>query len=179
MGSSVHRSHLPRLAPEFYRGLAVVHWTMTIHERQLGWLTPEFHARCREVLLHTMVRYQLLSPACCLMPDHAHFIWMGIDEGADSALAVEFFRRHTNAFLGPRHWQREPYDHVLRENARTRGAFRSICHYVFANPVRKEMVQSWQEYPFSGATLPGYPDVDPRREGFWEVFWKIYNAKLQ
>lgn len=91
MASNSPRGHLLRLAPEFYRGRAVVHWTMTMDDRRIGWLDREFHARCRESLLHTMVRYHMLSPIYCLMPDHAHFVWMGIAENADSALDPSSF----------------------------------------------------------------------------------------
>ena len=147
--------HLPRLEPQFYRGFAVVHWVMAVQDRRTGWLTPEFHYRCRETLLHTMVRYHLSSPAYCLMPDHAHFIWMGVHEGADQALAAEFFRRQTNSLLAPASWQKQAFDHVLREHERKRGAFGSVCHYVFENPGRKGLVAAWQEWKFSGATLPG------------------------
>ena len=161
MDESKH-GHLPRLAPEYYRGLAVVHWVMTVDDRRTGWLTPEFHVRCRETLLHTMVRYHLLSPVYCLMPDHAHFVWMGVDDTADLTLAAEFFRRQTNALLAPMNWQREPFDHVLREKERKHGAFGAVCHYVLENPVRKGLVERWANWKFSGASLPGYPDVDPR-----------------
>lgn len=173
------RSHLPRLADEFYRGRAVVHWTMCIRDRQTGWLTREFHLRCREALLHAMVHYQALSPAYCLMPDHAHFVWMGLSETTDLARAAEFFRRQTGSHLKPFEWQKEPFDHVLREEERRHGAFAAVCHYVMENPVRKELVTDWRRYEFSGTVLPGYPDLDPRREDFWDVFWKIYNAKVE
>jgi REP element-mobilizing transposase RayT len=106
MNDHARHGHLPRLAPEYYRGLAVVHWVMTVDDRRTGWLTPHFHAQRREALLHTMVRYSLLSPAYCLMPDHAHFIWMGVDTAADLALAAEFFRRQTNLLLSPMSWQK-------------------------------------------------------------------------
>jgi REP element-mobilizing transposase RayT len=112
------------------------------------------------------------------MPDHAHFVWMGVDDGADQALAAEFFRRQTNPLLAPVSWQKEPYDHLLQEHERKHGAFGSICHYVLENPVRKGFVEKWKEWAFSGAILPGYPDVDPRREDFWDVFWKIYNKRV-
>ena len=174
VGAQANRGHLPRLAPEYYRGLAVVHWTMTLQDRQTGWLCPEFHARCREALLHTMVRYALLSPVYCLMPAHAHFVWMGVEERSEQVHAAEFFRRQTNGLLSPHRWQKESYDHVLREDERRRGAFGAVCQYILENPVRKGLGDTWQTDAFSGAVLPGYPDVDPRREDFWEVFWKIY-----
>ena len=178
MSENTRHGHLPRLAPEYYRGLAVVHWVMTVGDRQTGWLTPQFHAQCREALLHTMVRYSLLSPAYCLMPDHAHFVWMGLDEASDLKLAAEFFRRQTNSLLAPMSWQKEPFDHVLREHERKRGAFGSVCYYVLENPVRKGLAEKWADWAFSGAILPGYPDVDPRREDFWDVFWEIYYKRV-
>jgi putative transposase len=178
MGPTIRHGHLPRLAPEHYQGLAVAHWTMTIQDRRTGWLTPEFHVRCREALLHTMVRYHLVNPAYCLMPDHGHFVWMGVASESDQSLAAEFFRRQTNAILCPLRWQKESYDHVLRENERMRGAFQTVCHYVLENPVRKGLVPAWDGYEFSGAAVPGYPDLQPRRDDYWEVFWKIYNAKV-
>lgn len=178
MDENTTHGHLPRLAPEYYRGLAAVHWVMTIDDRRTGWLTPQFHAQCREALLHTMVRYSLLSPAYCLMPDHAHFVWMGVSQASDLALAAEFFRRQTNPLLAPVRWQKEPFDHVLREHECKRGALGSVCHYILENPVRKGLIEKWPDYPFLGAILPGYPDMDPRREDFWDVFWKIYNKRV-
>ena len=172
-----HR-HLPRLAPEFYRGFAVVHWIMAVNDRKVGWLTTECHARLREELVHAMVRYCVLSPAYCLMPDHAHVIWMGIAETADLRKAVESFRRHSNTLLAHFQWQQQAYDHVLREGERRRGAFAEVCRYVLENPVRQRLCDSWRDYPFSGAILPGYSDVEPRRQDFWEVFWKIYAGNV-
>jgi hypothetical protein len=33
-------------------------------------------------------------------------------------------------------------------------------------------------WPFEGAIVPGYPDLDPRQDDYWERFWKIYYGKL-
>src|SRR5439155_8879272 len=41
--------HLPRLSPEFYRGFAVVHWTITLERRAKGWLNDLFHSQFRGV----------------------------------------------------------------------------------------------------------------------------------
>jgi putative transposase len=171
--------HLPRLASEYYRGLAMVHWTMTIKDRQTGWLTPCRHAQFREAMLHTLVRYEMICPVYCCMPDHVHLVWMGLATSTDQSLAVEFFRRQTNRVLTPFSWQREGHDHVLREQERTRGAFSAVCQYVLENPIRTELALRREEYEFSGSCLPSYPDVDPRREDFWEVFWKIYAKRVE
>jgi hypothetical protein len=45
--------HLPRLAPEFYRGFVVVQWTLTLERRATGWLDDLFHR---------------LSANCCSTP---------------------------------------------------------------------------------------------------------------
>jgi putative transposase len=151
---------------------------MTIEARATGWLSDLFHARWREAMLHALVQHDLLCPVYCLMPDHAHFIWLGGSTGSDQRHAVTEFRRNTNRLLAPLRWQREAYDHVLREVERKQDAFRTVCWYVLENPVRKDLVSNWKDYPYSGALFPGYPDLDPRRADFWEVFWKIYSRRM-
>ena len=152
---------------------------MTVDRRATGWLDALRHAQFREALLHTMVRYELLCPTYCLMPDHAHFVWMGLAPPADQRGAATFCRRATNRLLAPEKWQREPYDSVLREEQRKRGAFQSACHYVRDNPVRAGLAATANDYAFSGAIVPGFPDMDPRREDFSGVFWSVYNAKVE
>src|SRR5437868_14679860 len=71
-------NYLPRLPREYYRGDAVVHWTLTTFDRAEGWLTESFHLRFRELMLHTSVRHGISCPTYCLMPDHCHIVWMGL-----------------------------------------------------------------------------------------------------
>ena len=51
--------------------------------------------------------------------------------------------------------QHQPHDHVLREEERRRDAFAKTCFYTLANPVRKSLVPQEQDWPFSGAVVPG------------------------
>ncbi|HEX4607101.1 MAG TPA: hypothetical protein VH092_02765 [Urbifossiella sp.] len=39
---------LPRLPPEYYRGQAYVHWSMTTDGRKTGWVIPLFNYKLRE-----------------------------------------------------------------------------------------------------------------------------------
>jgi hypothetical protein len=55
--------YLRRLPDGFYRGRAMVYWTMTIQGRRCGWLTGELHLEFREVLLHTLARFRLYAPS--------------------------------------------------------------------------------------------------------------------
>lgn len=171
-------SHLPRLAPEYYRGLSVVHWTLALDDRATGWLSERFHLQFREIMLHVLTKYGLLCPAYCLMPDHVHLLWMGVAADADQRTAMKSFRTETTPLLRPFAWQRQPFDHVLREDERKRGAFTAVCQYVLENPLRKGLVERWQDYAFCGAMVPGYPSLDPQRGDYWELFWRVYAVKV-
>ena len=149
---------------------------MTLEQRATGWLDALHHATLREYLVHALGRFGLVCPAYCVMPDHAHFLWLGVSDASDHKRGVSLLREAWNAELarGRRTLQKQPFDHVLRENERERGAFAAVASYIFENPVRAGLVGQWQDYPFSDALIPGYPKCDPRDEDFWERFWRIY-----
>ncbi|MBI5767864.1 MAG: hypothetical protein HZA93_08705 [Verrucomicrobia bacterium] len=177
---SKRKSYLPRLAPEHYRGRAFVLWTPTIENRATGWLTPTFHHQWQLMLLHACARYELLCPACVLMPDHAHLIWLGLnDHGSDQRLAIEFLRKNLRPYLAPADWQHQAHDHVLTEDERERGTFLATAIYVLENPVRAGLVPRREAYPYLGCCVPGYPELDPRLPDFWERFWRCYNYLVE
>ncbi|MEO2035936.1 MAG: hypothetical protein ABGZ35_28005 [Planctomycetaceae bacterium] len=154
-----HGDYLKRLSAEYYRGRACVHWTMTIHDRKTGWLQPIFYYRFRELLTHTMFRYALSCPIFCCMPDHVHLLWVGILDDADQRLAMKYFRKHVNEALqviGVR-LQRQPYDHVLRDEERRDSAFESLAEYMARNPERSGLVKpdEYATYEYTGCLIPG------------------------
>ncbi|MEY4938937.1 MAG: hypothetical protein RIQ93_672 [Verrucomicrobiota bacterium] len=174
------KGHLPRLTPEHYRGRAFVHWTLTTEDRATGWLTPEFHDHWRYILLHACARYDLICPAYVLMPDHIHLLWLGLNKnGSDQRIAVEFLRKHLRAHLAPAEWQHQAHDHVLRDEERAHGAFAAVAQYLFENPLRAGLVSRWETYPYCGQTAPGYPDLDPKDQDYWPLFWRIYNKQIE
>ena len=173
--ASLNRAfYLPRLDRSFYVGDAVVHWTLPISHRRSGWLDNAFHARFRELLLHTAAREALLCPTYCLMPDHLHLVWMGLRADTDQHNGMAFLRTHLEAALAPQKFQHQAHDHVLREAERQRGAFASACCYDLDNPRRAGLVNHPREWPYLGAVIPGYPTLHPLTEGFWEKLWKVY-----
>lgn len=174
------QGHHPRLDPTGYRGSAVVHWTLTVEGRATGWLTRRFHEAWRYVLLHTGARYHLLCPAYVLMPDHAHLIWVGVDEhGSDQRLAMEFLRRMLAPQLAPARWQHQAHDHVLRENERTESAFVRVATYILDNPVRAGLVDHRADYSFRGCCVPGYPYLEVADGDDWERFWRIHQKSVE
>jgi hypothetical protein len=52
---------LRRLAPEYYRGQAYVHWSLTMDDRKTGWLVPIFYYKYREILTHPVSLRTVLS----------------------------------------------------------------------------------------------------------------------
>jgi putative transposase len=168
-------NYLPRLAPEFYRGDAVVHWTLPIAQRQTGWLTEKFHLRFREVLVHACAREQLLCPCYCLMPDHIHLLWMGLTVESDQRKGMVFFRTYTEPLLAPHRYQSQAHDHVLGDEERRQGSFATHCGYILQNPVRAKLAEAAHKWPYAGAMVPAYPKLDPHDEKFWGIFWKLYH----
>lgn len=172
----VGQRHLPRLAPEHYRGRAFIHWALTVENRATGWLTPEFYNLWLLTLLHASARYQLVTPAFVLMPDHVHLLWFGLNQrGSDQRVALGLLRKYLCRHLSPATWQRQPFDHVLRDKEQESRALESATRYILDNPVRACLAGHWQDYPYLGCCLPGYPDFEVRAEDFWERFWRCYH----
>jgi len=172
-----YKGRLKRLDPVFYQAKCYVHWTFTIQGRETGWLTDEHHTAVREMLQQWLVRYHQCCPAYCLMPDHAHFVFIGLNDHADQLPLIREFSREWNKLLHPVQLATQAYDNVLREDDRANDGFPSLIHYILQNPVRKKLVDKWQEWPHSGTCLPGYPHLNMRKDYFWENFWKGYNQQ--
>jgi putative transposase len=175
----VEHNYLRRLDPSFYRGHAYVHWSMTMDERKQGWLTPLFYSKFREVLTHTMFRYALNCPVYCCMPDHIHLLWIGILEGSDQRDAAKFFRAQLNPILQAfeARFQHQPYDRVLRAEDRECSAFEEVVEYIARNPERAGLVplDGYRQYEFSGCLVPGYPNLSPWQDDYWDLFWRIHS----
>jgi putative transposase len=176
-GSGIDRPfYLPRLPREYYQGDAVVLWTMPLANRAAGWLDELFHARFRERMLHAVVRGGYLCPTYCLMPDHLHFVWMGLNLQSNQINGIKFLREHLAPILLPQKFQHQAHDHVLKEEERRQGAFAGVCFYIVDNARKAGLVEDARAWPFAGAIVPGYPALHPLEENFWPKFWKRYFA---
>jgi putative transposase len=97
----VGANYLPRLSREYYRGDAVVLWTLTMFDRATSWLSTGLHSKFRELMFHVMAREELVCPIYCLMPDHIHLVWMGLLRESDQFKGMAFFRRYFEPELAP------------------------------------------------------------------------------
>ena len=177
MNAEDFHDYLRRLPEGFYHGHAVVHWSMSLKSRATGWLDRPFHQHFRELLLHACHREMIYCPGYCLMPDHVHLMWMGMDEGSRQKPALAHLRRNFNLALPQdMELQKQPFDHVLRRHERERGAFQKVATYIMDNPVRAGLVASRPEWPFTGAMIPGYPELSPAMPDYWERFWRLVHS---
>jgi REP element-mobilizing transposase RayT len=176
--TSQRHDYLKRLPPEYYQGQAYIHWALTMEDRKIGWLIPIFYYKFRELLTHTAFRFGLCCPIYCCMPDHIHLLWIGFQDDCDQRKAMRYFRRQTNPILATleTRFQKQPHDHILREEERERSAFENVAEYIVRNPERKKLVEpdKFHTYPFTGCLVPGYPELKPFEEGYWDRFWRIY-----
>ncbi|MCE9518249.1 MAG: hypothetical protein K8R87_01575 [Verrucomicrobia bacterium] len=173
--ASVNRPfYLPRLDRSAYRGHAVVHWTLTLEARSAGWLNPSFHAAFRELMLHAAAREGLFCPAYCMMPDHLHLVWMGLNPATDQRNAMAFLRTHLKRNIAPAQFQRQAHDHVLKEDERKQDTFAKACLYALKNPVRAGLVSDARDWEYLGAIIPGYPTLHPHDASYWRLFWELY-----
>ncbi len=155
----------------------MIFWTHTMARRATGWLNEDFHAHFREVLLHACARQHLACPAYVLMPDHWHLVWLGMAATSDQHAATRFLRRYPQPRLGEFTLDDRAYDHVLRRTEKSREAIGSSCHYVQENPIRAGYCLDRTGWPYAGAMIAGFPELDARRPDFWEVFWRIYEKQ--
>jgi hypothetical protein len=109
-------------------------------------------------------------------------LWADILDESDQRTAMRFFRRQLNPALelaGAR-LQKQPYDHVLRDDEHAREAFEQLVDYIARNPERADLAPraKYREYPYTGCVMPGYPNLVLWHDDYWEKFWRIY-VKLQ
>ena len=146
--------------------------------RAQGWLTPLFHSRFREVLVHASTRYSFVVPAYCLMPDHLYLVWMGLSRASDQHNGMKFLREQLAPALRPHQFQHQAHDHVLRPAELENEAFQRVCSYILDNARVAGLVQRLEEWPYAGAIVPGYPALHPLASDFWPLFWKLYSPAL-
>ena len=71
--------------------------------------------------------------------------------------------------------QDQAFDHVLRSDERQVEAFHDVFEYVVRNPERTGLVpvDGYSRYKFSGCLVPGYPQLRPFDDSFWNEFNRV------
>jgi REP element-mobilizing transposase RayT len=152
-----------RLPAEAY-ATADCEYFFTLCARQHGpvFTDPTVASGVVEALLWRKKRHDWTLFCYCLMPDHLHFLVRLPDEqptfrnsGVRGSTPegildhVGEFKSYTTTRVWWRGggrgalWQKSSYDRIVRQNGLEAAA------YVLNNPVRKGLVERWNEYPYS------------------------------
>ncbi|MGR3173831.1 MAG: REP-associated tyrosine transposase [Candidatus Scalindua sp.] len=85
----------------------------------------------------------------CFMPDHLHILTSG-NEKTNLIKFIKTFKQITGYNFkkadGRNLWQKSFHDHVVRKEE----SLNTIAEYIFNNPVRKGLVNNYEDYPFLG-----------------------------
>ena len=103
-----------------------------------------------EILKKTRERNSCKIYAHCLMPDHLHLLLNPADSGTTVSRFMQTFKSQTAFWYKREHgrglWQRGFYDHVVRKSE----DLAKIAQYILSNPVRRDLTEDAEDYPYSG-----------------------------
>jgi putative transposase len=141
----------PRLTAELYADpTAICSLTICTLNRAPLFADHGLAGICRDVLAERAGECRVALLAYCIMPDHVHIL-----ASPTATSLIEFVRQvksvSTRALwhkgVAGRIWQARFYDHFLRRDEDVE----TVRRYILANPMRKGLVATADEYPFSGA----------------------------
>src|SRR5204863_3513070 len=84
------------------------------------------------------------------MPKHLHALIKGLTPSSDLWRAIVRFKQRTGYWFSRNsdiQWQKDFYDHLLRRDEDLANQVR----YIVNNPVRRGLVEDWEDYPFTGS----------------------------
>lgn len=125
--------------------------TLCVREGESPFVNSDLCEGVRRLIKECKERYNFRVYAWCLMPDHLHLLVQPLDDGTTVSRFVQGFKSMTTRLywkLGGagKLWQRGFYDHILRDDEDPT----TVGEYILNNPLRKELVESAEKYPYSG-----------------------------
>ncbi len=146
-----------RLPREFYKGEISAAFTLCL-KKDLGNVGAGFTLRERKIvdmftgfLTSVVIKERCIVPVYCFMDDHQHLIISGTGLDGDIWKTVVSYKQKTGFWMSVNRpemkWQKDFYDHVIR----TRKDMVTQVNYILNNPVRKQLISFWGEYPFKGS----------------------------
>jgi putative transposase len=124
--------------------------TIVVLNRQNLFGDKQLAAATLDCLLHLRQQLQFKIYCYCLMPDHFHaLIGLGESKKSLSEICGAFKSLSTRAFwqrYEGRLWQRQFFDHIIRNEK----DFLETIEYIKMNPVRKQLVERIEQWPYTG-----------------------------
>jgi putative transposase len=108
-----------------------------------------------EQIQRAATEHEFAILAYCFMPDHLHLLVEGQSESSGLRTFARLAKQYSGYYYRRRYgsplWQSNLYEHVARDDERTD----AIVRYIVENPVRAQLVQRVQDYPFMGSCVVG------------------------
>ncbi len=149
-----------RLEKEFYIGEIAVAFTCCIEQKKELFSTPVVFEVFEKILLNELIVCNLGSLVHLFMPNHLHIITLGKSSSSNPLLFMKNFKQKTGFWhsksMNHFKWQKNFYDHIIRDDE----DLINQIYYILNNPVRKEMVEHWNEYPYIGSTEYNLNEID-------------------
>ena len=140
-----------RLPRDAYLGEVTVAFTVCIEKKRPLFRDIPVVDEFVKILFSAIKKNYSIALIYCFMPEHVHLILRGTTSSADVWRAIVDFKQQSGFWLGEHHpmyrWQRGFFDHIIRQNEDLSAQIR----YIAENPVRRGLVQAWDEYPYTGA----------------------------
>ena len=159
-----------RLDSNQYLGEKWFFITMCCEGRRPVFLTRNNAEWIVAILTAEAAKHQFIVDAFCVMPDHLHFLALGMAPTSNLLAFAKSFKQKTAYSYQKEHglrlWQKNFYDHVLRPDESSG----RVAAYIWMNPVRKGLCKTFEEYPFSGSfSRPWKNSMDA---DLWVPPWK-------
>lgn len=139
-----------RLDLSFYKGIRAYFVTICTKDQQKIFTDIKVVADQLKILNMCCEKEKFSVWAYCFMPDHLHLLLTGKENSGLIKLIKNYkqlsgfeYKKATGKSL----WQKSFYDHILRKEEN----ITQLIRYILENPVRKNLVEDFKDYPFSGS----------------------------
>ena len=136
-----------RLHSAKYVGQSTYFVTLCCARRHPAFANPKKAAELVVKLREQSIAQRFEVHAYCVMPDHFHGLFAGLDLASDLLVFVKNLKQiTTHGYQNSSHgtlWQKKFYDHILRERDNAAG----VAGYIWMNPVRKGLCNDPRTIP--------------------------------
>lgn len=141
-----------RLPPHVYAGGYAFSLTLACYDRHQAFVDASVVDQCLTSLASSAQGRSVRIFAYCFMPDHLHLLAQA-PRHVGIVGFVKAFKQSSGywyrRFHGRPLWQKSYYDHAVRCED---GLF-ATARYVANNPVRANLVENADDYPFTGSLV--------------------------
>ena len=140
-----------RLSLPCYEGHVRASFTMCIKNRQPIFVNSQIIDNFLDIFNSSIKKHHCINWIYLFMPDHMHLILEGKNTNANVWKAVVLFKQKTGYWLAKNMpeacWQKDFFDYLHRKER----DLKNHIFYILDNPVKGNIVEKWQDYPYKGS----------------------------